>query len=451
MSWLGTSQAQSTAHYITAFLDLVEEVPNEVQRHLSQLHHLNSAYLRIVDRTESVVHKYKLVVQALAAANGFCSDRDGLTRSQLLLSKKLETQLIQIQELSDEKLRYSQMIFDLIDTKAKELDLDYEEVIRFSGKMLDTKNNTVTNGSDKSLATNLNNGIASVTKVETSDKKKEETDDNSRADKRWLPRRACAVRNGQISEAVDNAVDRANGQSVENRPTSGRVVAKKSIKGKNFTKSHSFGLSMSTFYRQIAKRRAKQKLPQKSNKISAKSSRHSAQTKTKRNDNPSKDRGSDGKAANSCHSVEPVVRKKSAITSRRRSSSDSSTDNESFKGSNSCDNRNSNRKSHKSGHSAGRSASKRQTSGRKAAESSSTSSSEYFVGEPIDPNEPVYCLCAQVSFGQMICCDNSSCAIEWFHFPCVQLEVKPKGKWYCPHCRKAPRIHNVGKGAKHRN
>lgn len=37
------------------------------------------------------------------------------------------------------------MIFDLIDTKAKELGLDYEEVIRFSGKMLDTKTKAVTN------------------------------------------------------------------------------------------------------------------------------------------------------------------------------------------------------------------------------------------------------------------------------------------------------------------
>ncbi|MFH4984416.1 hypothetical protein AB6A40_011125 [Gnathostoma spinigerum] len=50
-------------------------------------------------------------------------------------------------------------------------------------------------------------------------------------------------------------------------------------------------------------------------------------------------------------------------------------------------------------------------------------------------NEPTYCLCDQVSFGEMIGCDNEKCAIEWFHFECVQLKVKPKGKWYCPACR----------------
>ncbi|KAF2982585.1 hypothetical protein EK904_008583 [Melospiza melodia maxima] len=53
----------------------------------------------------------------------------------------------------------------------------------------------------------------------------------------------------------------------------------------------------------------------------------------------------------------------------------------------------------------------------------------------IDPNEPTYCLCSQVSYGEMIGCDNEQCPIEWFHFSCVGLTYKPKGKWYCPKCR----------------
>ncbi|XP_009994316.1 PREDICTED: inhibitor of growth protein 2 [Chaetura pelagica] len=53
----------------------------------------------------------------------------------------------------------------------------------------------------------------------------------------------------------------------------------------------------------------------------------------------------------------------------------------------------------------------------------------------IDPNEPTYCLCNQVSYGEMIGCDNEQCPIEWFHFSCVGLTYKPKGKWYCPKCR----------------
>ena len=53
----------------------------------------------------------------------------------------------------------------------------------------------------------------------------------------------------------------------------------------------------------------------------------------------------------------------------------------------------------------------------------------------IDPDEPTYCLCDQVSYGKMIGCDNDLCPMEWVHFNCVQLSTKPKGKWYCPKCR----------------
>lgn len=55
------------------------------------------------------------------------------------------------------------------------------------------------------------------------------------------------------------------------------------------------------------------------------------------------------------------------------------------------------------------------------------------VANPAD--EPLYCLCHQLSYGEMICCDNSSCAIQWFHFSCVGIDHSPKGKWFCPNCR----------------
>jgi len=54
---------------------------------------------------------------------------------------------------------------------------------------------------------------------------------------------------------------------------------------------------------------------------------------------------------------------------------------------------------------------------------------------PVDPNEPTYCLCHQVSYGEMIACDRLDCPIEWFHFACVNLTTKPKGKWFCPRCQ----------------
>lgn len=68
-------------------------------------------------------------------------------------------------------------------------------------------------------------------------------------------------------------------------------------------------------------------------------------------------------------------------------------------------------------------------------------SSPVDIDQPIDPNEPTYCVCHQVSFGDMIACDNENCqGGEWFHYACVGLtpETRFKGKWYCPTCRQLP-------------
>ncbi|XP_053610911.1 inhibitor of growth protein 3 [Plodia interpunctella] len=56
-----------------------------------------------------------------------------------------------------------------------------------------------------------------------------------------------------------------------------------------------------------------------------------------------------------------------------------------------------------------------------------------------DPNEPRYCVCNQVSYGDMVACDNQDCPYEWFHYPCVGITAPPKGKWYCPPCQASRR------------
>jgi len=58
--------------------------------------------------------------------------------------------------------------------------------------------------------------------------------------------------------------------------------------------------------------------------------------------------------------------------------------------------------------------------------------------EYVDPNEPRYCICGDVSWGMMIACDNKNCEQEWFHLDCVNLKEMPprRSKWYCPDCRK---------------
>ena len=78
--------------------------------------------------------------------------------------------------------------------------------------------------------------------------------------------------------------------------------------------------------------------------------------------------------------------------------------------------------------------------------------------EIVDPDEERYCICGDVSYGEMICCEfdekvshtptmhlesiaNPQCQCEfgqWFHMDCVELaELPPRTiKWYCPGDRK---------------
>lgn len=41
-----------------------------------------------------------------------------------------------------------------------------------------------------------------------------------------------------------------------------------------------------------------------------------------------------------------------------------------------------------------------------------------------------FCLSSCISLTNKQNCFSSQCPIEWFHFACVDLTTKPKGKWY---------------------
>ncbi|XP_012277875.1 uncharacterized protein LOC105698303 isoform X2 [Orussus abietinus] len=55
-----------------------------------------------------------------------------------------------------------------------------------------------------------------------------------------------------------------------------------------------------------------------------------------------------------------------------------------------------------------------------------------------------YCRCPYDEVSEMIACDGEDCRIEWFHFECVGIMVPPKGKWYCPDCRKKHGVLETG-------
>lgn len=43
----------------------------------------------------------------------------------------------------------------------------------------------------------------------------------------------------------------------------------------------------------------------------------------------------------------------------------------------------------------------------------------------VDADEPLYCYCNGVSYGEMVACDANDCEREWFHLDCVGLKAAP--------------------------
>lgn len=80
------------------------------------------------------------------------------------------------------------------------------------------------------------------------------------------------------------------------------------------------------------------------------------------------------------------------------------------------------------------------TSGRKEALQEKDEMNAMLLDEDIDPEEPRYCVCNNVSWGDMIECsmaESNQCPKVWFHLPCVGLTEIPgrREKWFCPDCR----------------
>ncbi|KAI1311128.1 hypothetical protein F5Y03DRAFT_322009 [Xylaria venustula] len=55
----------------------------------------------------------------------------------------------------------------------------------------------------------------------------------------------------------------------------------------------------------------------------------------------------------------------------------------------------------------------------------------------VEGDEPLYCYCNGVSYGEMVACDANDCEREWFHLECVGLKVAPSTnmKWFCDNCK----------------
>lgn len=86
------------------------------------------------------------------------------------------------------------------------------------------------------------------------------------------------------------------------------------------------------------------------------------------------------------------------------------------------------KRSHKKGASAAHAAAVQKALAQQQKADEDTSSVHEDDMDVDDPNEPRYCYCNRVSFGEMVGCDGDKCKIEWFHLECVGLRSAPPPK-----------------------
>lgn len=91
---------------------------------------------------------------------------------------------------------------------------------------------------------------------------------------------------------------------------------------------------------------------------------------------------------------------------------------------NAIDNSSTNKRSHKKGAGAAAQLIAQQNS---EVDDTTSNAPDADDDDEIGEDEPTYCYCNGVSYGEMVGCDADGCEREWFHLECVGLKVAPKG------------------------
>ena len=61
---------------------------------------------------------------------------------------------------------------------------------------------------------------------------------------------------------------------------------------------------------------------------------------------------------------------------------------------------------------------------------------EATISNATTPGNVYYCNMSKEE-DDLIGCDDKNCQIKWFHSKCLRIIKLPKGRWFCPECRKA--------------
>lgn len=421
---------QSIGQYIDDYIDLVENVPNDIVRGITQFHEKNHLYHDLLDKLERSLER------AIA-----CPDGDDVGRKNALLF--VQKYLIEIQTLSDEKLNVGQAIYEQLEVKSRQLDLDIRAItagqggssifspIKSSHRNSDIGNMPGSgsrsgstsqyaansrNNHNNSSSNNVNAGCASTTTPASAS----------------LSTAAAAGNNSEESQDSsvspdhqENGHDQASAASVTTTSTRGK---KRGGRGNHHHQHHQHHAKDSDNDEDNDadnESPIKEPTPGGGGKRTRRGAGNAPSSLSRKSSHQHDKSDVRDRDAVDDHGHQHPQHGHHASTGKGRGGGGGTKGGHRVKGSGQ-----GSIAHHPHPRRGGRGSGSNHPSHR-----DSSPPSIYDEPSALDPDEPTYCVCQQISFGEMIGCDNPRCPIEWFHFACVHLTNKPKGKWYCPQCR----------------
>lgn len=328
---------QKIAQYLENYIDLADNVPNDLIRQISQLHEKNFYFHKRLRKLESLLNY---------PVNG----GGGVDNNSKNVVLSVHKCLAEIQALSDEKLVLAQTIYDTLETKQRSLEQDYRSVTPNTVNSTATPSKSGRESSRHFYTPKYKQGLSSAYNHSTnghSDYSDEAETNGKHGNDKTGGSNNKIPKSGSNNSIADSNQD--DDEDEDESPVQNDSVSPPPTKRPSRRVVHA-----------------------------AKPKEHH-ERKTRENH----------------ESKSPAKATKPIRTMKRHPKS------------------------------------KEIANGKRSKRERENSPASVYDANPVDPDEPTYCLCAQVSFGEMIGCDNAACPIEWFHFSCVKLTTKPKGRTWC--------------------
>lgn len=375
-------EALYSATYVENYMDYVENLPDAVQRHLSRIRDIDVQYRRYLKDAE---YLYDLWVKLLSST----TEADIQKRNKIMA--KIQKTYINAQELGDEKMQTVSQLQDLIDQKSRQVDLDFKNLDYGKEDQISDVNITSTNSGNTIVTGQIGAGSSGLSGTQVTG-----------ATKNTRPQSPSIQSGIQTAIKIENNQQNYTTSAQLSNQTTTQRVSTPTITERSSNNNQNTNNNITERTTNKRSRR-----PRNENIVnmdlggneSNSANEGSTQHQTKSSNSISNNGGGGG--ATTAAGTSTAGQKKSA-----------------------------------NNQGGGAKKKKRKTRGQGANQNNARDTRDDTPPpDPIDPDEPTYCLCDQISFGEMILCDNDLCPIEWFHFSCVALMSKPKGKWFCPNCR----------------